>query len=78
MMLNIKKMCKSTGCEVMAEPKRCKLVIKYKWRICPVVIKGVVEWHLLKDNNGFLFYTSLNGDGMISLKDLVFFKYIKK
>lgn len=33
-----------------------RLVIKYKRRIRPVVIKGVVEWHLLKDNSGFLFY----------------------
>ena len=63
----------------MANANRvCKLVIKYKWRIRPVVIKNVIEWHLLKDNSGFLFYTALNGDGMISLKDLVFFKYIKK
>lgn len=79
MMLNAKANSKSMGGDVMANANRvCKLVIKIKRRIRPVVIKGVVEWHVLKDNCSFLFYTALNGDGMISLKDIVFFKYIKK
>lgn len=61
----------------MAETKRCMLVIKYKWRIRPVVIENIVAWRI-SENGNVLHYTTLNGSGALSLKNFVSLEYIEK
>ncbi len=62
----------------MANANRvCKLVIKYKRRIRPVVIENVVSWHI-SENGNVLSYTTLKGSGALSLKNFVSLEYIER
>lgn len=62
----------------MANANRvCKLVIKYKRRIRPVVIENVVSLHI-SENGNVLSYTTLKGSGALSLKNFVSLEYIER
>lgn len=63
------------GGDVMANASR--LVIKYKWRIRPIVIENVVAWKIFENGN-VLSYTTLKGSGALSLKNFVSLEYIER
>lgn len=52
-----------------------RLVIKYKWRIRPIVIENVVSWHISENN---LNCTTLNGGRLLPLKNFVSLEYIER
>lgn len=53
------------------------LVVKYKWRIRPVLIENIVGWRI-SENENVLYYTTLNGSGALSLKNFVSLEYIER
>ncbi|MCM1330024.1 MAG: hypothetical protein NC253_11345 [Ruminococcus sp.] len=61
----------------MSESKYGVLVVKFRWRIRPVVIKNVVGWKF-SENGNLLHYTDMNGSVTLSLKNFVSLKYIEK
>ncbi len=54
-----------------------RLVIKYKWRIRPVVVENVVSWYI-SENGNVLNCTTLNGSRLLPLKNFVSIEYIEK